>query len=244
MAADILLYDSTHVPVGDDQKQHLELCRDIAQKFNNDYKIENFWDTAFLDKIKKQTLETMEESNPEKVKHPQEGRHTQIIHPLENIELNNDVDEKTLYPNVTETIKAAEELVKDDYKIMVYTNDDPIVSLELEKIGCVVVMPLASPIGSGLGIQNKTNIKILRYQTKVPLIIDAGIGKASDAVEAMEMGCDAVLINTAIAKAKKPFQMAEAMKYAVISGRKSFLSGRMKKNNFAIASSPSEGVIS
>ena len=126
---------------------------------------------------------------------------------------------------------------------MVYCNDDPLMAKRLENSGAVAIMPLAAPIGSGLGIQNKTNIRIIRKQTKLPLIIDAGIGEASDAVEAMELGCDGVLINTAIAKAKKPFVMAEAMKLAVISGRKSFLSGRIKKNIIGGASSPKSGII-
>ena len=129
-----------------------------------------------------------------------------------------------------ETLKSTEVLTKEGFKVMVYCNDDPLMCKRLENSGASAIMPLAAPIGSGLGIQNKTNIKILRHQTKVPLIIDAGIGQASDATEAMEMGCDAVLINTAIAKAKNPFQMADAMKYAVISGRKSYLSGRIAPN--------------
>ena len=126
---------------------------------------------------------------------------------------------------------------------MVYCNDDPLMCKRLENSGASAIMPLAAPIGSGLGIQNKTNMKILRLQTKVPLIIDAGIGKASDAVEAMEMGCDAVLINTAIAKARNPFQMAESMKYAVISGRKSFLSGSITPRLQGSPSSPKKGLI-
>ena len=139
-------------------------------------------------------------------------------------------DKKNLFPDMIETLKSTEVLTKEGFKVMVYCNDDPLMCKRLENAGASAIMPLAAPIGSGLGIQNKTNIKILRQQTKVPLIIDAGIGQASDAVQAMEMGCDAVLINTAIAKAKNPFQMAEAMKYAVISGRKSFLSGRIMPN--------------
>ena len=126
---------------------------------------------------------------------------------------------------------------------MVYCNDDPLMCKRLENSGASAIMPLAAPIGSGLGIQNKTNIKILRNQTKVPLIIDAGIGQASDAVEAMEIGCDAVLINTAIAKAKDPCQMAEAMKYAVIAGRKSFLSGRIVPNLLGSPSTTKKGLI-
>ena len=144
-------------------------------------------------------------------------------------------DKKNLFPDMIETLKSTEVLTKEGFKVMVYCNDDPLMCKRLENAGAVAIMPLAAPIGSGLGIQNKTNIKILRHQTKVPLIIDAGIGQASDAVEAMEMGCDAVLINTAIAKAKNPYQMAEAMKFAVKSGRKSFLSGRMTRNIFGSA---------
>ena len=126
---------------------------------------------------------------------------------------------------------------------MVYCNDDPLMAKRLENVGAVAIMPLAAPIGSGLGIQNFTNIKLIRNQTKLPLIIDAGIGQASDATIAMELGCDGVLINTAIARARKPLEMAKAMKYAVIAGRKSFLSGRIKKNIFGEASSPKKGKI-
>ena len=126
---------------------------------------------------------------------------------------------------------------------MVYCNDDPLMSKRLENSGATAIMPLAAPIGSGLGIQNKVNIKIIRDQTKLPLIIDAGIGQASDASQAMELGCDGVLINTAIAKAKKPFQMAQAMKYAVISGRLSYLSGRIKPNLIGSASTSNKGLI-
>tara|TARA_B100000401_G_scaffold420340_1_gene345704 strand:- start:213 stop:989 length:777 start_codon:yes stop_codon:yes gene_type:complete len=152
-------------------------------------------------------------------------------------------DKKNLFPEMIETLKSTEILSKEGFKVMVYCNDDPLMAKRLENSGAVAIMPLAAPIGSGLGIQNKTNIKIIRKQTKLPLIIDAGIGEASDAVEAMELGCDGVLINTAIAKAKKPFVMAEAMKLAVISGRKSFLSGRIKKNIIGGASSPKSGII-
>ena len=126
---------------------------------------------------------------------------------------------------------------------MVYCNDDPLMAKRLEDAGACAIMPLASPIGSGMGIQNKLNIKIIRSQTKLPLIIDAGLGQASDATIAMEMGCDGVLINTAIAKAKNPFGMAEAMKYAVLAGRRSYLSGRIVKNIQGSASSPKEGII-
>ena len=147
-------------------------------------------------------------------------------------------DKKNLFPDMIETLKSTEILTKEGFRVMVYCNDDPLMSKRLENVGACAIMPLAAPIGSGLGIQNKLNIKIIRQQTKLPVIIDAGLGEASDASMAMEMGCDGVLINTAIAKAKNPFQMAEAMKYAVIAGRKSFLSGRIKKNIFGSASSP------
>ena len=152
-------------------------------------------------------------------------------------------DKKNLFPDMIETLKSTEVLTKEGFKVMVYCNDDPLMASRLENAGAVAIMPLAAPIGSGLGIQNKLNIKIIREQTKLPLIIDVGIGQASDATIAMEIGCDGVLINTAIAKAKKPFQMAEAMKYAVISGRKSFLSGRIKKYISGKASSPKKGII-
>ena len=152
-------------------------------------------------------------------------------------------DKKTLYPNMIETIKSTKILVEEGFKVMVYCTDDPIMAKKLEDVGASAIMPLAAPIGSGLGIQNKLNIKIIRKQTKLPLIIDAGIGQASDAVVAMELGCDGVLINTAIAKAKKPFEMAEAMKFAVIAGRKSFLSGKIQPNLFGSASTSNEGLI-
>ena len=152
-------------------------------------------------------------------------------------------DKKSLLPDMIETLKSTEVLTKEGFKVMVYCNDDPLMAKKLEDVGACAIMPLAAPIGSGLGIQNKLNIKIIRRQTNLPLIIDAGLGAASDASIAMEMGCDGVLINTAIAKAKKPYQMAEAMKLAVIAGRKSFLSGRIKKNIFGEASSPKKGKI-
>jgi len=152
-------------------------------------------------------------------------------------------DKKSLLPDMIETLKSTEVLTKEGFKVMVYCNDDPLMAKKLEDVGACAIMPLAAPIGSGLGIQNKLNIKIIRGQTNLPLIIDAGLGSASDASIAMEMGCDGVLINTAIAKAKKPYQMAEAMKLAVIAGRKSFLSGRIKKNIFGEASSPKKGKI-
>ena len=138
-------------------------------------------------------------------------------------------DKKSLFPDMIETLKSTEVLTKEGFNVMVYCNDDPLMAKRLENAGAVAIMPLAAPIGSGLGIQNIVNIKILRDQTKLPLIIDAGIGQASDAAETMELGCDGVLINTAIAKANKPYIMAEAMKFAVIAGRKSYLSGRIKK---------------
>ena len=152
-------------------------------------------------------------------------------------------DKKSLLPEMIETLKSTEVLSKEGFRVMVYCNDDPLMAKRLENVGAVAIMPLAAPIGSGLGIQNKLNIKIIRNQTKLPLIIDAGIGTASDASIAMELGCDGVLINTAIAQARNPLQMAEAMKLAVISGRKSFLSGRIKSNIFGNPSSPIKGVI-
>ena len=142
-----------------------------------------------------------------------------------------------------ETLRSTELLTKEGFKVMVYCNDDPLMAKRLENVGAVAIMPLAAPIGSGLGIQNFTNIKLIRNQTKLPLIIDAGIGQASDATIAMELGCDGVLINTAIARARKPLEMAKAMKYAVIAGRKSFLSGRIKKNLYGFASTPNKGII-
>ena len=152
-------------------------------------------------------------------------------------------DKKNLFPDMIETLKSTEILTKEGFKVMVYCGDDPLMAKRLENSGASAIMPLAAPIGSGLGIQNKLNIKIIRQQTKLSLIIDAGIGQASDAVEAMELGCDGVLINTAIAKAKYPYQMAEAMKYAVISGRKSYLSGRIKPNLLGSASTINKGLI-
>ena len=152
-------------------------------------------------------------------------------------------DKKTLYPNMIETIKSTKILVREGFKVMVYCTDDPLLSKKLEDNGASAIMPLAAPIGSGLGLQNKVNISLIIKQSKVPVIVDAGIGTASDASIAMEMGCDGVLINSAIAKAKKPILMAEAFKEAVRSGRKSFLAGRMKKKNLANPSSPTEGII-
>jgi len=152
-------------------------------------------------------------------------------------------DEKTLYPNVVQTIKASEILIKEGFEVMVYTSDDPIVAKELEDIGCCAIMPLAAPIGSGLGIQNPLNIQFIIEQSKVPVLVDAGVGTASDASIAMELGCDGVLMNTAIAKAKNPILMARAMKLAVEAGRLAFLAGRMEKKNFASPSSPINGKI-
>ena len=152
-------------------------------------------------------------------------------------------DKKSLLPDMIETLKSTEVLTKEGFKVMVYCNDDPLMAKRLENVGAVAIMPLAAPIGSGLGIQNYTNIKIIRKQTRLPVIIDAGIGQASDASIAMELGCDGVLINTAIAKAKKPLEMAEAMKYAVIAGRKSYLSGRIDKNLTGFASTTRKGII-
>ena len=152
-------------------------------------------------------------------------------------------DKKNLFPEMIETLKSTEILAKEGFKVMVYCNDDPLMAKRLENSGACAIMPLAAPIGSGLGILNKTNIKIIRSQTKLPLIIDAGLGQASDASIAMEIGCDGVLVNTAIAKAKKPFLMALAFKNAVISGRQSYLSGRIKKTLMGSPSSPTKGII-
>ena len=152
-------------------------------------------------------------------------------------------DKKNLFPDMIETLKSTEVLSREGFKVMVYCNDDPLMAKRLENAGAVAIMPLAAPIGSGLGILNKINIKIIRDQTKLPLIIDAGLGQASDATIAMELGCDGVLVNTAIAQANNPLQMAEAMKLAVIAGRKSYLSGRINFNIFGDPSSPSKGVI-
>ena len=136
-------------------------------------------------------------------------------------------DKKTLFPDMIETLKSTEVLSKEGFKVMVYCNDDPLMAKRLENVGAVAIMPLAAPIGSGLGILNKINIKIIRSQTKLPVIIDAGLGQSSDASMAMELDDDGVLINTAIAKAKNPLQMAEAMKFSVIAGRYSYLAGRI-----------------
>lgn len=150
-------------------------------------------------------------------------------------------DEKTLYPNITETISAAETLIKDGFDVMVYTNDDPIVAKRLEEMGCVAVMPLAGLIGSGLGICNPYNIKLIIENANVPVLVDAGVGTPSDATFAMELGCDAVLMNSAIACAQNPILMASAMKKAIEAGREGFLAGRMPRKQYASASSPIDG---
>ena len=152
-------------------------------------------------------------------------------------------DKQNLFPEMIETLKSTEILTKEGFKVMVYCNDDPLMAKRLENAGAAAIMPLAAPIGSGLGILNKINIQIIRNQTKLPLIIDAGLGQASDATIAMELGCDGVLVNTAIAKAKKPFEMARAFRNAVIAGRQSFLSGRIEKKVMGSASSPKKGII-
>ena len=152
-------------------------------------------------------------------------------------------DKRNLFPEMIETLKSTEILAKEGFKVMVYCNDDPLMAKRLENVGASAIMPLAAPIGSGLGILNTVNIKIIREQTKLPLIIDAGLGQASDATIAMELGCDGVLVNTAIAKAKKPFSMALAFKNAVLAGRQSYLSGRIEKNLIGKPSSPTKGII-
>ena len=152
-------------------------------------------------------------------------------------------DEKTLYPNIVETLEASKILIKEGFDVMVYTSDDPIVAKELENIGCCAIMPLASLIGSGQGIANPFNIKLIKDQANVPILVDAGIGCASDAAQAMELGCDGVLMNSAIANAENPLLMASAMKHAIIAGRESYLAGRMIKKSYASASSPMENLI-
>ncbi|PHR55409.1 MAG: thiazole synthase [Robiginitomaculum sp.] len=152
-------------------------------------------------------------------------------------------DPKHLYPDMEETMRAAEMLIKEGFKVMVYCSDDPVFARKLEDMGCVAIMPLGAPIGSGLGIQNPVNIRLIVEQSKVPVIVDAGVGTASDATVAMELGCDGVLMNTAIAAAKDPILMAEAMKHAVIAGRKSYLAGRMPRKMYADPSSPLGGLI-
>ena len=150
-------------------------------------------------------------------------------------------DQKTLYPDVRQTLIAAEQLVADGFDVMVYTSDDPLIAKSLEEIGCIAVMPLAAPIGSGLGIQNRYNILEIVENAKVPILVDAGVGTASDAAIAMELGCDGVLMNTAIAEARDPVLMASAMKKAIQAGREAFLAGRMPRKRYASASSPIDG---
>ena len=150
-------------------------------------------------------------------------------------------DEKTLYPNVMETLKAAKVLIDDGFEVMVYTSDDPIVAQELESMGCVAIMPLGSLIGSGLGLLNRHTLSLIIENAKVPVLVDAGVGTASDAAIAMELGCDGVLMNSAIANAQNPVMMAHAMKNAVWAGRQAFLAGRMPMRKMAIASSPQTG---
>ena len=152
-------------------------------------------------------------------------------------------DKKTLYPNMIETLKSTEILVKEGFQVMVYCSDDPIIAKKLEDVGASAIMPLASPIGSGRGIKNTLNLSIIINNVKVPVIVDAGIGTASDATIAMELGCDGVLINTAIAKARNPIVMANSMKHAVIAGRQSYLAGRIRMQEYGSASSTSKGLI-
>ena len=152
-------------------------------------------------------------------------------------------DEYTLLPDSVELLRACEELVKRDFVVLPYCTDDPVLCKRLETIGCAAVMPLAAPIGTGLGIRNPHNLQLIRELVKIPVIVDAGIGTASDAALAMELGCDAILLNTAIAEAMNPPLMAEAMKYALLAGRSAYLAGRIPKNHVARASSPMEGII-
>ena len=152
-------------------------------------------------------------------------------------------DKKTLYPNMIETLRATELLIKEGFQVMVYCSDDPLMAKRLEELGACAIMPLAAPIGSGLGVQNPVNIRMIIEEAKVPVIVDAGVGTASDAAIAMELGCDAVLMNTAIAEAKDPVLMARAMKHAVEAGRLAYLAGRMPKKRYADPSSPLAGLI-
>jgi thiazole synthase len=152
-------------------------------------------------------------------------------------------DQRTLYPDMTETLAAAKALIAEGFEVMVYCSDDPVFAKKLEDAGCVAIMPLGSLIGSGLGIQNPVNIRLIVEQSRVPVIVDAGVGTASDAAIAMELGCDGVLMNTAIAEAKDPIRMARAMKHAVIAGREAYLAGRMGKKRYADPSSPLGGLI-
>ena len=152
-------------------------------------------------------------------------------------------DQKTLYPDMEETLKAAKALIADGFEVMVYCSDDPVYARKLEEAGCCAIMPLGSLIGSGLGIQNPLNIRLIVENARVPVIVDAGVGTASDAAVAMELGCDGVLMNTAIAEAKDPVRMARAMKHAVIAGREAYLAGRMGRKRYADPSSPLAGLI-
>ena len=170
------------------------------------------------------------------------GRELLDGHPLCKLEVLGDAS--SLYPNVRETIVAAERLVADGFQVLVYTSDDPIVARELEQIGCVAIMPLASLIGSGMGILNPWNLRLILEQARVPVLVDAGVGTASDAAIAMELGCAGVLMNTAIAQAKDPVRMARAMKLAVEAGREAFLAGRMPRKLYSASpSSPAAGLI-
>ena len=168
------------------------------------------------------------------------GRELLDGHPLVKLEVLG--DEKTLYPDVTQTLKAAETLIKEGFQVMVYTTDDPLIAKRLEDMGCVAVMPLGAPIGSGLGIRNPYNILTIVENARVPILVDAGVGTASDAAIAMELGCDGVLMNTAVALAKDPVRMASAMRKAVEAGREAYLAGRIPKKRFASASSPLDGL--
>ena len=152
-------------------------------------------------------------------------------------------EEKTLYPNMTETLVAAEELIRDGFKVMVYCSDDPLLAKRLEEMGCIAIMPLGAPIGSGLGIQNRVTIRLIVEGASVPVLVDAGVGTASDAAVAMELGCDGVLMNTAIAEAKDPIRMARAMRLSVEAGREAYLAGRMGRRMYADPSSPLAGLI-
>ncbi len=152
-------------------------------------------------------------------------------------------DPKHLYPDMEETMRAAKMLINDGFGVMVYCSDDPVFARKLEQLGCAAIMPLGAPIGSGLGLQNKVNIRLIVEQSSVPVIVDAGVGTASDATEAMELGCDGVLMNTAIAEASDPVRMARAMKHAVMAGREAYLAGRMAKKRYADPSSPLAGLI-
>ena len=150
-------------------------------------------------------------------------------------------DKKTLFPDIPATLEAAGILIKDNFRVMVYTNDDPVMAGRFEELGCIAVMPLAAPIGSGLGIRNPYNIRTIVENASVPILVDAGVGTASDAAIAMELGCDGVLMNTAIAEAKHPVLMASAMKKAIEAGREAYLAGRMPRRAYANASSPLDG---